>query len=108
VESRSDGSLLGGTGLGFETPFRASTGYILARDAWGRGYATEALQAMVALAPSLRIRRLYAICHVDHRASARVLEKCDFTREGILRQYATFPNLEPGGICDVLCYARIF
>jgi RimJ/RimL family protein N-acetyltransferase len=108
VESRSDGSLLGGTGLGFETPFRASTGYILARDAWGQGYATEALRAMVTLAERLRIRRLYALCHVDHRASARVLEKCDFAREGVLRQYAAFPNLAPGAIGDVVCYARIF
>ena len=108
VESRSDGALLGGTGLGFETPFRASTGYIFARDAWGHGYATEALQAMVAIAPGLGIRRLYALCHADHRASARVLEKCDFTREGTLRQYASFPNLGSGAICDVLCYARIF
>lgn len=108
VESRSDGALLGGTGLGFETPFRASTGYIFARDAWGHGYATEALQAMVTIAPGLGIRRLYALCHADHRASARVLEKCDFTREGTLRQYAAFPNLGSGAICDVLCYARIF
>lgn len=108
VESRADGSLLGGTGLGFETPYRASTGYILARDAWGKGYATEALRAMVTLAQTVGLRRLYAICHVDHRASARVLEKCDFAREGVLRQYSAFPNLNAGEICDVLCYARVF
>ena len=63
---------------------------------------------MVTIAPGLGIRRLYALCHADHRASARVLEKCDFTREGRLRQYAAFPNLGSGAICDVLCYARIF
>src|SRR6185369_706973 len=50
IESRDTGQLLGGTGLGFETPFRASTGYVLARDAWGAGYATEALRGMVELA----------------------------------------------------------
>ena len=33
--------------------------------------------------------------------------KCDFAREGTLRQYAAFPNLGPGGLCDVLCYAKI-
>lgn len=108
VESRADGRLLGGTGLGFETPYRASTGYIFARDAWGQGYATEALRAMVTLAETLRVRRLYAICHVDHRASARVMEKCDFAREGVLRRYSAFPNLNGGEICDVLCYARVF
>src|SRR5215467_2177717 len=43
IESRESGALLGSTGLVFETSFRAQTGYVLATDAWGRGYATEAL-----------------------------------------------------------------
>ncbi|HYN10348.1 MAG TPA: GNAT family N-acetyltransferase [Vicinamibacterales bacterium] len=107
VESRADGALLGGTGLGYETPFRASTGYIFAKDAWGHGYATEALQAMAVLARNLSLRRLYAICHVDHRASAHVLEKCGFTCEGTLRQHGAFPNLGAGEVCDVLCYAIV-
>ncbi len=108
IESRADGALLGATGLGYETPYRASTGYVLAQDAWGHGYATEALESMVTLAHKLGLRRLYAICHVDHRASAHVLEKCQFAREGTLRQYVEFPNLGQGEICDVLCYARTF
>jgi RimJ/RimL family protein N-acetyltransferase len=107
ILSRHDGLLLGGTGLGFETPYRASTGYVLAKDAWGKGYATEALQAMVALAPSVGVQRLYALCHPQHQASWRVLEKCGFAREGTLRRYAEFPNLRPGAVEDVLCYAII-
>jgi ribosomal-protein-alanine N-acetyltransferase len=106
IRSR-DGRLLGSTGLGVETPFRASTGYVLARDAWGHGYATEALRAMVAMSRQLRIVRLYALCHPDHRASWRVLEKCGFMREGTLRRYAEFPNLASGVPADVLCYATI-
>ncbi len=108
IFSRDDGMLLGGTGFLFETPFRAMTGYVLAKDAWGRGYATEALSAIVELAPSIGIRRLYALCHPDHRPSARVLEKCGFDREGVLRNYIVFPNLAPGVPADVLCYARVF
>ena len=108
ILTRDDGRLLGATGFGFETPYRAATGYVLARDEWGLGYATEALQAMVDLAPSLGVRRLYAICHAEHRASAHVLEKCAFEREGLLRRYAEFPNLMPSGPADVLCYARVF
>ncbi len=107
IRSREDGTLLGGTGFAFETPHRAMTGYVLAKDAWGRGYATEALLAIVRLAPSLGIIRLYAICHVDHQPSARVLEKCGFERDGVLRSYCEFPNLSPGKQADVLCYARI-
>ncbi len=108
LESRASGTLLGSTGFGFETPQRAVTGYVLAKDAWGHGYATEALQAMVEAARGLGLRRLQALCHPEHRASWRVLEKCGFDREGTFRSYAEFPNLAPGQPCDVLCYARLF
>jgi RimJ/RimL family protein N-acetyltransferase len=84
------------------------TGYVFARDAWGQGYATESLQAMVDLAPSCGVRRLYAICHVDHAASARVLEKCGFARETVLKRHTHFPNLAPGEPADVLSYAIMF
>lgn len=108
IESRDGGRLLGGTGLAFETPFRASTGYALARDAWGAGYATEALLAMALLAARLGVRRLYALCHPDHPASRHVLEKCGFAREALLRRHSEFPNLRAGEPADTLCYARIF
>lgn len=105
IESRADGALLGGTGIGFETLEQASTGYVLACDAWGLGYATEALGAIRERAAQLGIARLYAICHPRHRASARVLEKCGFLCEGTLRAYTEFPNLAPGVPADVRCYA---
>lgn len=107
ILDRRSGELLGGTGLAFETADSAQTGYVLARDAWGRGCATEALGAMVALARSLGVRRLYAFCHADHAASARVLEKGGFTQEARLRRHAEFPNLVDAGPQDVLRYAAI-
>lgn len=108
VESREGGTLLGSTGLAFESFESAMTGYVFARDAWGHGYATEALAAVVPLARALGIRRLYAICHTAHQASARVLEKCGFVREGVLPRHTIFPNLVPGKAADVFCYARHF
>jgi RimJ/RimL family protein N-acetyltransferase len=105
---RDSGALIGSTGLGFETRQRAATGYVFARNAWGKGYATEALGAMVQTAADCSVVRLYALCHHLHHASARVLEKGGFTLEGTLRRYAEFPNLEPGVPCDVLCYAIVF
>jgi RimJ/RimL family protein N-acetyltransferase len=104
--SRS-GDLIGSTGLAFETPDVASTGYLLARDSWGRGYATEMLRAMIDLAQLLEVRRLYALCHVDHRSSQRVMEKGGLTFEGVLSRHMMFPNLGPDH-ADVLCYARTF
>lgn len=105
---RETGALVGSTGLGFETPQRAATGYVFAAHVWGQGYATEALGAMVRVARDCGVVRLYAVCHHLHRASARVLEKGGFTLEGTLRRYAEFPNLQPGIPCDVLCYAIVF
>jgi RimJ/RimL family protein N-acetyltransferase len=102
-----DGQLVGATGLHLETPYRASTGYALARDAWGRGYATESTRAMVGLAWTIpRLARLYALCHPENTASFHVLEKAGFEREGLLRRYLVFPNLgsEPS---DVLIYGRV-
>ncbi|HET7204094.1 MAG TPA: GNAT family protein [Steroidobacteraceae bacterium] len=105
ILSRAEGRLLGSTGLAFETTDTASTGYVLASDAWGQGYATEALDAVVALAGALGVRRLTALCHAEHHASARVLEKAGFTREAWLASHTVFPNL---GVLDpqpVLLYA---
>jgi len=107
VWSRDDGDLLGSTGLGFETPYRAATGYVLAKDAWGKGYATEALGAVVGVAGRVGVVRLYALCHLENRASFRVLEKCAFAREGILRRHSVFPNLGADEPSDVLCYSRV-
>ena len=106
VERKADGRLLGGAGYAFETPYRAQTGYLLIASAWGQGYATEALQAVTALAPALGIIRLHAMCHAGHAASARVLEKCGYVREGMLRRHSIFPNCGQDGPLDVLCYAR--
>jgi len=71
----------------------AFTGYVLARDAWGFGYASEALRAVVQLAKGLAVTHLYALCHPSNSASIRVLERCGFTCEGLLPTRQVFPNL---------------
>lgn len=107
IRSRPDNVLVGSTGLSFETPYRAMTGYLFARDSWGLGYASEALRSMVATASSVGVKRLYADCHTGHEQSRRVLEKGGFLCEGILRRYMEFPNLAPGEPADVFCYSLI-
>jgi ribosomal-protein-alanine N-acetyltransferase len=62
-------------------------GYVLASDAWGHGYATEATRAVLGFGfHSLALHRIWATCDVDNRASARVLERIGKEREGQLRQ----------------------
>jgi RimJ/RimL family protein N-acetyltransferase len=58
------------------------------------------------VAEMLGIRQLYAFCHVMQQASCRVLEKCGFSREGLLREYAKFPNDDPTRLQDVIYYSR--
>ena len=58
-------------------------GYWLARDHWGKGYATEAGRAVVALADeSLRLPRLLSSHATDNPASGKVLRKLGFRPTG--------------------------
>jgi len=107
IRSRSDGAIIGSTGLAFETAYRAATGFVLAKDAWGSGFASEALRAVVRIAEVASVRRLYALCHVSHDKSARVLERCGFIREGTLHKHSVFPNLGTAEPQDVYCYAQL-
>lgn len=102
------GSLIGSTGLFYKSPTRAITGYVFAKDAWGQGYATESLEAMVDLARRTGVERLEAICHAEHEPSANVLEKCGFAREEVRREHFVFPNLKPQRKSDVFSYVRCF
>lgn len=104
-EGHKAGTLVGSTGLFCKPSARAVTGYVFAKDAWGQGYATESLQAMVELARGIGIARLEAICHAAHAPSAHVLEKCGFTREEVHREHFVFPNLKPQKKSDVFNYA---
>ncbi len=108
IQSREDGEILGSASLRLMSSQQAAAGYILARDAWGRGYATEALHALRGLALRLGVIRLTAMCHPEHQASLRVMQKCGFTRDGLLRGHTQFPNLAPGVAADVLCYSFVF
>jgi ribosomal-protein-alanine N-acetyltransferase len=99
-----DGTVIGSTGLNCTGELEAATGYVLAQSAWGQGYATEACRAMIELGRSLGLARIKAYCHVDHAASARVLEKSGMVFEGILRRGIVFHNLS-GEPEDVLSYA---
>ncbi|MEF3405716.1 GNAT family N-acetyltransferase [Agromyces sp. CCNWLW203] len=65
----------------------ASLGYCLNRAAWGHGYATEAAQAVLAWAfDTIDVNRVQSETDTRNLASARVLEKLGFVREGTLRE----------------------
>jgi RimJ/RimL family protein N-acetyltransferase len=62
-------------------------GYCLDEPAWGKGHATEAVQAMLSWAyQALDLNRVEAELDTRNTASARVLEKLGFVREGARRE----------------------
>ena len=105
IVSRGNGLLFGSTGLAFQGPHEAMTGYVLAKDVWGNGYATEALAAVIEVAAGAGVNALRALCHPEHRTSQRVLEKCGFIRDDTSARQVEFPNLSPGFQQPALCYA---
>jgi RimJ/RimL family protein N-acetyltransferase len=106
IFSSESGELLGSVGGAIEK-HRMQFGYCLARDAWGKGFATEAARAFLAAAFELpNLWRIQAFCDLENPASARVLEKAGLKREGILRRYMVMPNL--GDVPrDLYCYAKV-
>lgn len=58
-------------------------GFLLAKEAWGRGLATEAVQVVCAHAFEQGVPRLEAFTDARNDASARVLLKCGFRDRGI-------------------------
>ena len=89
VDRTSDGAFIGWCGLTRWNPDHrsASMGYVLDAAAWGHGYATEAARALLHWAfDRLDLNRVQAEADTRNAASARVLEKLGFVREGTLRE----------------------
>lgn len=86
---RMDGVLLGTCSL-FQIDAscrRAEIGYLLASSAWGHGYATEAIDAVLAHAfGPMKLNRIEADIDPLNARSARALERQGFVREGLLRE----------------------
>jgi [ribosomal protein S5]-alanine N-acetyltransferase len=85
VIERASGRLIGDAGLypveGAEGD--VELGYTLARDAWGRGYATEAALALVDYArTALGATRVVATVDPANTGSRRVLEKVGMSADG--------------------------
>ncbi|MFZ5354528.1 MAG: GNAT family N-acetyltransferase [Bacillota bacterium] len=87
MEEKHSGKLIGMCGIGGIEYDRAQNEifYHIGKDYWGRGYATEAAQAMTEYAfNTLKLNRLIGVVHPDNAASIKVLEKLGMKRKGIL------------------------
>ena len=89
VDRASDGTFIGWCSLTRWNPdYRsASMGYCFDDAVWGHGYATEAARVLLQWAfDTLEMNRVQAETDTRNVASARVLEKLGFVREGMLRE----------------------
>jgi ribosomal-protein-alanine N-acetyltransferase len=67
---------------------RANIGYDLQSLYWGKGYMTEALKAVIDFGfNELDINRIEAEVMQGNIASEKLLEKLNFTKEGVLRHW---------------------
>jgi ribosomal-protein-alanine N-acetyltransferase len=64
---------------------RGEIGFLLGREAWGQGYAVEAMRSVVTYAAGRGICKLTARTHLGNRRSERLLETLGFRQEGLLR-----------------------
>ena len=106
IVRREDGRLIGNCGLRRkpDNDWEADIGYELSPQHWGHGYAIEAARAMVDFGfRELRLQRITSWCIADNVASARVLDRLGFKREGRLRRNEFFK----GRWWDTLLYALL-
>jgi ribosomal-protein-alanine N-acetyltransferase len=96
VVLREEQKVVGLVGFSYDSYHaRASLGYDIAREYWGRGIASEALEAVLRFGfEQLALNRIEAETIVDNLPSVRVLEKLGFEREGVRKAY----SLEDDGL----------
>lgn len=80
-------------------------GYWIDPDYWGKGAASTALVLVRDfLFNECGAERVQAVVEPDNPASIRVLEKCGYQREGLLKKF--YPSVNRG-LIDVLMYAVV-
>ncbi|KTR06792.1 GNAT family acetyltransferase [Aureimonas ureilytica] len=84
ITTRDEGEFLGLCSLqATERENTAELGYWIGRSFWGKGYATEAAQAMIDYAfRALELTTVEVRCRVINGASRRVIQKCGFGYRG--------------------------
>jgi [ribosomal protein S5]-alanine N-acetyltransferase len=103
----ADGALIGGCGFDdFQVgkSHRAEVGYWLAKPYWGRGIMTAVVRRLCQHAfAELGLVKITAHVFPHNPASARVLGKCGFQEEGLLRKHF----LKDGQFLDARLFALL-
>jgi ribosomal-protein-alanine N-acetyltransferase len=106
IEHRADKKLIGiiNTSIPHSIHRRVEVGYTISRAYWGRGLATEALQAVIQFGfEKMELFRIEAVVLPENIASAKVLLKAGMQFEGLLRSYQVWK----GKPSDLQMYAVV-
>jgi ribosomal-protein-alanine N-acetyltransferase len=89
ITLHDSGSLIGAMGLVITSRFdHAELGYWVGRPYWGRGYCTEAANAVIRYGfAGLGLHRIHASHFARNPASGRVMRNLGMKQEGILREH---------------------
>jgi ribosomal-protein-alanine N-acetyltransferase len=103
---RSDGSLIGT--VGFNTlsfnHFKGEISYDLSYDYWGQGIMTRAINIIVDFSHDvLKLNRVQACTAKTNKKSIKLLERCKFQAEGLMRKF----EILNGKSLDYILYSHI-
>lgn len=104
VELRTTGEMIGDCVLMFgdRTARQGEIGYVFSPGFQGKGYATEAMQAVLGVGfEQVGLHRISATCDVRNAASWRVMERLGMRREAHFREHGLFK----GGWDEEFVYA---
>ena len=92
MELKNSGELVGDLGFRItEDGKQGEVGYTLAREHWGKGYATESVSRLLDHAfEVLGLHRVFAVVDQENAPSAAVLERVGLRREGAFVESAWF------------------
>lgn len=90
VELKSNGKMIGNVYLGRRDFEAMEIGYVFNRSYWGKGYAKESCEKLIASAFTEGVHRIYAECDPQNTGSWKLLEALGFEREKHLRENVYF------------------
>lgn len=99
LTERTTGEFMGRAGFGMTEEGEVEVGYLLHKKFWSKGYASEALTALLAYAKHAVIANfIIAFTPIEHVASQRVMQKCgmkhykDASAKGVICRYYRIEN----------------
>lgn len=109
ITDKESGKLIGSIGLHKDNKRSFSktnmVGYVLTEPYWGRGLMTEAVKAVIDYAFTKTEVELLSISHFSfNNRSRRVIEKCGFRYEGLMRKVSVIYD---GSVQDEACYSLL-